>query len=290
MPPGDRTPRTQIPRSGERRLYTPRAMSEQAPPTDQRTLPDVARERYWRQRHASAYRFAAGRCSGKVVLDAGCGEGYGSRLLADRAAHVVGVDADAAAVARARRRHPPVGGDPGRGPKIQGRDPGRGPEIQFRRADVADLPLPDGSVDVAVCLHVLEQTADPGGALDELRRVLAPGGELVCATSNRLTSTPGRDRPVDPSHLREFAPGELRGLLAGRFRLKALLGVHHARWLQPLERLAGRTLPDLMVSRPGEGWPTLLQLAVAGVGGTELTIRADRLDASLDLVAVASVE
>lgn len=253
-------------------------MSEQAPPTGQRTLPDVARERYWRQRHATAYRFAAGRCSGKVALDAGCGEGDGSRLLADRAAHVVGVDPDAAAVARARRRH-----------TLMGRDPGRGPRTCFRRADVADLPLPDGSVDVAVCLHVLEQATDPGGALDELRRVLAPGGEVVCATSNRLTSTPGRDRPVDPSHLREFAPGELYELLAGRFRFKALLGVHHARWLQPLERLAGRTLPDLMVGRPGEGWPTLLQLAVAGVGG-ELTIRADRLDASLDLVAVASVE
>lgn len=244
-------------------------MSDQAPPTGQRTLPDVARERYWRQRYSSAYRFAGGRCSGKVALDAGCGEGDGSRLLADRAAHVVGVDPDAAAVARARQRYP---------------------SIPFRRADVADLPLRDGSVDVAVCLHVLEQTADPDGALAELRRVLAPGGELVCATSNRLTSTPGRDRPVDPSHVREFAPGELRELLAGRFRLKALLGVHHARWLQPLERLAGRTLPDLMATGPGESRPTLLQLAVAGVGGTELTIRADRLDASLDLVAVASVE
>ncbi|MBW3602495.1 MAG: class I SAM-dependent methyltransferase [Actinobacteria bacterium] len=243
-------------------------MSDQAPPTGLRTLPDVARERYRRQRHASAYRFAAGRCSGRRALDAGCGDGYGSRLLADRATHVVGVDADAAAVARARRRYPP---------------------IDYRHADLTHLPLADGGVDVAVCVHVLEQTADPEGVLDELRRVLAPGGELVCATSNRLTSTPGRDRPVDPSHLREFTPGELHALLAGRFRLEALLGVHHARWLHPLERLAGRTVPDLMVSPADERWPTLLQLAVAGVGA-ELTVRADRLDASLDLVAVASVE
>src|SRR5207237_2156474 len=55
--------------------------------------------------HRKRYEFAAPACAGKQVLDAGCGVGYGSACLARSAAHVVGVDVDANAVAYARRRY-----------------------------------------------------------------------------------------------------------------------------------------------------------------------------------------
>jgi SAM-dependent methyltransferase len=40
------------------------------------------------------------------------------------------------------------------------------------------LPAPDGSFDAAVSMGVLCSVPDPGAALEELRRVLVPGGEL----------------------------------------------------------------------------------------------------------------
>ena len=50
----------------------------------------------------------AGRCAGRDVLEAGCGEGYGADLIADEARRVIGLDYDESAVAHVRARYPRV--------------------------------------------------------------------------------------------------------------------------------------------------------------------------------------
>ncbi|HXV93478.1 MAG TPA: SAM-dependent methyltransferase, partial [Pseudonocardia sp.] len=52
------------------------------PLTGERTVPGVPEENYWFRRHEVVYRALAPRCAGGVVLEAGCGEGYGADLLA----------------------------------------------------------------------------------------------------------------------------------------------------------------------------------------------------------------
>ncbi len=69
--------------------------------------------------------------AGKDVLDVGCGEGRTSRRLARRAATVLGVDPDQAAVARARAG-------------------GTSDTCRFQAADVLDLALPPASFDLVV--------------------------------------------------------------------------------------------------------------------------------------------
>jgi SAM-dependent methyltransferase len=49
----------------------------------------------------------------------------------------------------------------------------------MRRMDLTRLDLPDDSIDLAVCIHVLEHIPDDDAAMSELRRVLAPGGTLI---------------------------------------------------------------------------------------------------------------
>src|SRR3954453_5982528 len=73
--------------------------------TGERTLPDVPEENYWYRRHVAVYRWIAERCAGRRVVDMACGEGYGSALLAERAASVVGVDANPEAHEHARLRY-----------------------------------------------------------------------------------------------------------------------------------------------------------------------------------------
>src|SRR5436305_4791224 len=71
------------------------------PLTGERTVPGVPEENYWFRRHEVAYRFALPLVAGKRVLEVGCGEGYGTDLLATAAREVVGVDYDPLTVAHA---------------------------------------------------------------------------------------------------------------------------------------------------------------------------------------------
>jgi SAM-dependent methyltransferase len=126
-----------------------------------------------------AARHLAG--AGRVV-DVGCGEGQIARLVAGAGAQrVVGVDASAAQLAEARRR----GGGPA-----------------YVRAGAEALPLPSGAFDAAVACLVLEHIADLDGALDEIARVLRPGGRFVFFLNHPLFQTPASgwidDRVVEP--------------------------------------------------------------------------------------------
>ncbi|MDT7576878.1 MAG: hypothetical protein QOH17_3211, partial [Pseudonocardiales bacterium] len=77
------------------------------PLTGERTVPGIAAENYWFQRHLVVYEALLPRCAG-VVLEAGCGEGYGAELLADVAGHVIALDYDALAIAHVGARYPRV--------------------------------------------------------------------------------------------------------------------------------------------------------------------------------------
>ena len=77
--------------------------SQPLPFTGERFTPECVREIWYEHWHR--YVFARAFVRGKRVLDAACGEGYGSALLADEAASVVGIDVDAAAIQHARSRY-----------------------------------------------------------------------------------------------------------------------------------------------------------------------------------------
>ncbi len=62
------------------------------------------------------------------------------------------------------------------GVRYRSADLDSGADVQ---ADIADVPLPDASVDLVVCSHVLEHVEDDRGAMAEMARVLRPGGTAV---------------------------------------------------------------------------------------------------------------
>ena len=101
--------------------------------------------------------------AGKKCLDAGCGGGRTSIALAQLgAASVVGVDLGAQGLADARQRAARRGLA----------------NVRFEQGSLLELPLPDGELDLVWCAGVLMITADENRALDELLRVLRPGGNL----------------------------------------------------------------------------------------------------------------
>ncbi len=244
------------------------------PLTGERTVPEIPDESYWFARHVAAYQLAAAKAVGRTVLDAGCGEGYGAEAMAaSGAARVVAVDLDAEVVAHVERTYP---------------------RVEAVRAELTDLPLPDATFDLVISLQVIEHVWDVPGYLASLQRVLAPRGELVLATPNRLTFTPDSPVPVNPFHVREFDPGELqRELTAAGFRVGAMLGLHHGRRLAAIERVygtrdrtSGRSLQHRLARGPADAWPLGLRTLVRRVRPSWFGLRADAIEASLDLIAI----
>ena len=119
-------------------------------------------DRYRTELTDQAVLDAVGDVDGLDVLDAGCGEGYMSRLLAQRGARAAGVDVSDSLIEYARAHE----------------DAGR-LDLSYTVGSLEDLPYPDDSFDAAVCNHVLSDVTDPSAALKELGRVLRPGGRLV---------------------------------------------------------------------------------------------------------------
>lgn len=233
--------------------------------TGERTLPGIWHENYWFRRHEAAYRFAADRCTEQLVIDAGCGEGYGCAILAGTARWVLGVELVAEVCDHAGRHYP---------------------QATFVQADLCRLPLPEAAVDAVVSLQVIEHLPDIERFLHETRRVLRPGGRLVCATPNRLTFTPDRDRPVNPFHTVEFAPDELAALLGRHFVLEGFWGVFHGPRLRAVVAEHGTPITELVLSDP-QGWPPWLAQLVSDVRTDDFVLAADDLRPSLDLVALA---
>ena len=148
--------------------------------------------------HWHRYHFAAAWTKGKRVLDAACGEGYGSALLARDAAEVTGVDVSAAAIAHARRSYAERG------------------NLRFVEGSCTRLPLADASVDVAVSFETIEHIEGQEAFVDELARVLVPGGLLVLSCPNKLEYTDRRGFRNE-YHVKELYREELQALLARRF-------------------------------------------------------------------------
>jgi ubiquinone/menaquinone biosynthesis C-methylase UbiE len=162
-----------------------------------------------RNQHLARYRWASGFAKDRRVLDAACGTGYGSRLMAGAGAlRVTSIDVSPQAALAARRS-------------------GDLRFLNFVRADATRLPLPDGAVDLYACFETIEHVEDDEALLLEARRVLAPEGRLLCSTPNRDLLSPGltiEDRPANPYHLREYAIAEFRALLARFFPRVELFG------------------------------------------------------------------
>ncbi len=193
------------------------------PFTGERFTPECVRE--IAHEHWHRYAFARPLARGRRVLDAACGEGYGSALLAAAGGDVLGLDIDPATIAHARTRYAGVA------------------DLRFEAADVTALDaLADASFDLIVSFETLEHVAAQERLLDGFVRLLAPGGLLLVSTPEKAEYT-DRTGERNPHHVRELYRGEFEALLAARFPARRLFAqkllFQSALWA--LDEGAGRT-------------------------------------------------
>ena len=182
--------------------------------------------------HVATYNFSIKYISGKDVLDMGCGTGYGTALIADKCASICGVDISDEAVTYATDKY-------------------RADNLSYktiRKVEDAPLPFSDGSFDVVLSFQVIEHILDPATYLEEICRVLKPGGIFIVATPDRDTRLFPHQRPWNKFHVHEYSGKELGGLVAGYFSDVQLLNMSGTKAVLDMElmrtkRLMWLTLP-----------------------------------------------
>jgi ubiquinone/menaquinone biosynthesis C-methylase UbiE len=112
------------------------------------------------------------------VLDIGCSTGILTRHYGETFKSVVGVDIDDGAIEWARLNR-------------------AADNVEYRIGDSMDLPVSDGAVDIVTCTHIYEHVPDAQRMLDEIYRVLRPGGLCFFAAENKLRPWDGHyDLPL----------------------------------------------------------------------------------------------
>lgn len=109
---------------------------------------------------------------GMQVLDVGCGTGIMAPFVLSRSAHYQGVDLSRNMIHEAKQKH--LGAQASEG------------SIAFTVADVEKMPLPDAHYDVLLALGLLEYFENPQRVVDEIIRVVKPGGSIVVSVPNVL--------------------------------------------------------------------------------------------------------
>lgn len=167
---------------------------------------------------------------GKQVLELGCGEGYGMELLSPHVETYLAVDKKRPAQVTFNNK------------------------VLFKHCHLPLLAgIEDNSFDTIICFQVIEHIENDSLLLQEIKRVLKPGGSLFLTTPNQLTSL-----TRNPFHIREYQPTQMQALIACHFNNQTVQGIYgnhrvmqyYSENKKAVERIARYDIFDLQYRLP----------------------------------------
>lgn len=170
-------------------------MPEKLAYTGERTSKEIIDNPIY-QRLLFAYHWTKPFVKDKIVLEVGCGDGYGSDLLSESARIIHAIDKSEDVIRYAKKRYPSK-------------------KIQFHAMQIPPIAFSDDTFDLAFAFQLIEHLDHPEAFLEEVHRTMKPGAQLLITTPNRHFSL-----APNPYHVKEYSAGELRDLLS-RFFSKA---------------------------------------------------------------------
>ena len=151
---------------------------------------------YHMQRYLDVLRY----CKDKCVLDAACGEGYGSNLLSDVAKNVIGVDISDDAISNAQTKY-------------------KKDNLTFIKCSVTDIPIESGFFDIVISFETIEHVNESQQIefFEQIKRLLKPDGVLIMSSPDKLTYS---DIPEynNPYHQHELYFSEFDSLVKKYFK------------------------------------------------------------------------
>lgn len=151
--------------------------------------------------HLCRYKYAKQFVQGKRVLDAACGSGYGSKMLAESAESVIGMDISEEAIQYAQNNY-------------------AAPNVDFIVGSVEKLPFEDNFFDIIISFETIEHVNEQiqNSFLREIKRVLKDDGILIMSTPDKKLFTDERSGKPSEFHVKEFYKEEFLEFLYKEFK------------------------------------------------------------------------
>jgi len=159
--------------------------------TGERFTPECVREIWYEHYHR--YAFAKRLVAGKDILDAACGEGYGSHMMVKKAKSVTGLDIDSNTIKHAQNRY-------------------KSDNLTYIEGSCSALPFESNSFDVVTSFETLEHLEHQQQMLAEFNRVLKSDGILIISTPDKKYYSDATGF-VNEFHVKELYKNEFKQLL-----------------------------------------------------------------------------
>ena len=168
-------------------------------------------------RHLFAYEQVKEKLDkNSVILDLGCGVGYGTYLLSQVAKNIIGIDISEEAINYANENYGAL-------------------NCQFMVYDGMQTNYYDESFDVIVSFQVIEHVVNDIQFISEAYRLLKPGGTFFLTTPNKIFRLFPLQKPWNRFHIREYYPYELSELLSKSFNNVEILGISGSNEIEAME-------------------------------------------------------
>ena len=181
--------------------------------------------------HRHRYNLLGEVVKGKKVLDAACGSGYGTHIIAQNALSATGIDISEEAVEFCKENY-------------------KRENLCYKRMSVADMQFADNEFDVVISFETIEHLPFElqKSFLKEITRVLKEDGVLIMSSPDRNMRRMIYHGIDNPYHIHEFVHEEFREFLGGyfehiKFQAQNIVEVS---WISPEEGDTGKA--DVILS------------------------------------------
>ncbi|MCW3998480.1 MAG: class I SAM-dependent methyltransferase [Candidatus Bathyarchaeota archaeon] len=190
-----------------RRIITLKRTVGEGSNVDPQNLPQSPQKLVEWFRHFFAYRYAKIHSQKKVVLDVGCGTGYGINHISNYANMATGMDIWKRGIHYCQSKY--------------------GDKNFFFIGSASSLPIKDSSIDLVVSFQVIEhiQPKRVDKYLKDIKRMLTKDGLLILTTPNKKLRILPLKKPWNTEHKKEYTTNELKKLLEKVFVDLKILGL-----------------------------------------------------------------
>lgn len=158
------------------------------------------------EKHLAVYEFTKKFINlQNIVLDNGCGTGYGAFLLAPFVSKIIGTDISSDAICKAKQKY-------------------QHKNLCFEIMDAQNLKFANDNFDLICSFQVIEHIEKIDLYLNEMKRVIKPNGMIVISTPNKYTFAT-QEKIGNPFHIKEFYPEELQNFLLKYFSNVKMYGL-----------------------------------------------------------------